>query len=208
MSDILKTETVPSLVNLDPKARAALSSSSNPGALATLDRRMEMVRARYELSTPPNRILWYFYGLWNIVRSFLENFDPAGHARVIAFTSDGALLRTFTSYSSGTEKQATYHQYLNTTSFITSQLRGFQERSKTAEESARLCQRNLRNLMCEPNDKYTATEQHIKKRYDDNGRDSGGSVRFLIAQDMRAATADSRVRAGRGCSEQRMEANT
>jgi hypothetical protein len=47
----------------------------------------------------------------NEARSFLESPDPAGHAYVQTFTTDGTTLNTFAHYSSESQDQVKYHQY-------------------------------------------------------------------------------------------------
>jgi hypothetical protein len=41
--------------------------------------------------------------------SFLESPDPAGHAFVSTFTTDGTTLNIFDHYSSGSQGQVKYH---------------------------------------------------------------------------------------------------
>ncbi|KAJ8063114.1 hypothetical protein OCU04_008356 [Sclerotinia nivalis] len=70
----------------------------------------------------------------NEARSFLESPDPAGHAFVSTFTTDGTTLNIFDHYLSESQGQIKYHQYPTSNSFLIN-LQGFQEEQTTVEES-------------------------------------------------------------------------
>ncbi|KAL5322128.1 hypothetical protein ACEPPN_010097 [Leptodophora sp. 'Broadleaf-Isolate-01'] len=83
----------------------------------------------------------------NEARSFLESPDPAGHAFISTFTTDGTTLNTFDHYSSESQGQVKYHQYPTSNSFLIStyedfkksrrQLRNLEDDAKEASEKLR-----------------------------------------------------------------------
>ncbi|KAH6713402.1 hypothetical protein BKA61DRAFT_644320 [Leptodontidium sp. MPI-SDFR-AT-0119] len=83
----------------------------------------------------------------NEARSFLESPDPAGHAFISTFTTDGTTLNIFDHYSSESQGQVKYHQYPTSNSFLIStyedfkkirrQLRNLEDDAKEASEKLR-----------------------------------------------------------------------
>lgn len=79
--------------------------------------------------------------------SFLGSPDPAGHAYIQTFTTDGTNLNTFAHYSTESQGQVKYHQYLTSSSCLISsyedykmsrrRLRNLQDAAKEASESLR-----------------------------------------------------------------------
>ena len=83
----------------------------------------------------------------NKARSFLENPNPAGHAFVSTFTTNGTNLNTFANYSSETQPQVKYHHYPTSSSLLIAtyedhkksrrRLRNLEDNAKEAAEKLR-----------------------------------------------------------------------
>ncbi|KAM3065598.1 hypothetical protein ACMFMG_011308 [Clarireedia jacksonii] len=71
----------------------------------------------------------------NRARSLLKSPNPASHAFVSTFTTNGTTPNTFAHYSSESQDQVKYHQYPTSSSFLISSYKNF----KTSR-------RRLRNL--------------------------------------------------------------
>jgi hypothetical protein len=95
----------------------------------------------------------------NEARSFLESPDPAGHAFVSTFTTDGTTLNTFAHYSSETQGQVKYHQYPESSSLLISSYKDFKKsrrRLRNLEDDAKETSERLRD---ELNEKWLANHR-------------------------------------------------
>ncbi|KAE8445148.1 hypothetical protein EG329_013644 [Mollisiaceae sp. DMI_Dod_QoI] len=95
----------------------------------------------------------------NEARSFLERPDPAGHAYVQTFTTDGTTLNTFAHYSSESQDQVKYHQYPTSSSFFISSYDDFRKsrrRLRNHQDDAKETSEKLRD---ELNKKWSENQQ-------------------------------------------------
>jgi hypothetical protein len=95
----------------------------------------------------------------NEARSFLESPDPAGHAYVQTFTTDGTTLNTFAHYSSESQDQVKYHQYPTSSSFLISSYEDFKQsrrRLRNQQDDANETSETLRD---ELNEKWLANHR-------------------------------------------------
>jgi hypothetical protein len=95
----------------------------------------------------------------NKARSLLKNPDPAGHAFVSTFTTDGTTLNTFAHYSSESQGQVKYHQYPTSSTFLISSYKDF----KTSR-------RRLRNLDDDAKETSEKLRDELNKQWSDNQR--------------------------------------
>ncbi len=92
-------------------------------------------------------------------RLYLESPDPAGHAYVQTFTTDGTTLNTFVHYSSESQDQVKYHQYPTSSSFLISSYKDFKQsrqRLRNQQDDANEAAETLRD---ELNKKWLANHQ-------------------------------------------------
>jgi hypothetical protein len=97
----------------------------------------------------------------NKARSFLENPDPAGHAFVSTFTTDGTILNTFADYSSETQGQVKYHHYPTSSSLLIATYEDHKKsrrRLRNQEDDAKEAAEKLRD---ELHEKWSANQQSL-----------------------------------------------
>jgi hypothetical protein len=95
----------------------------------------------------------------NEARSFLESPDPAGHAFISTFTTDGTTLNIFDHYSSESQGQVKYHQYPTSNSFLISTYEDFKKsrrQLRNLEDDAKEASEKLRD---ELNEKWSANHR-------------------------------------------------
>jgi hypothetical protein len=95
----------------------------------------------------------------NEARSFLQSPDPAGHAFVSTFTTDGTTLNTFGHYSSQSEGQVKYHQFPDSSSFLIASYEDFKKsrrRLRNLEDEAKETSEKLRDELIE---KWSANQE-------------------------------------------------
>jgi len=95
----------------------------------------------------------------NEARSFLESPDPAGHAFISTFTTDGTTLNIFDHYSSESQGQVKYHQYPTSNSFLISTYEDFKKsrrQLRNLEDDAKVASEKLRD---ELNEKWSANHR-------------------------------------------------
>lgn len=90
--------------------------------------------------------------------SFLGSPDPAGHAYVQTFTTDGTTLNTFAHYSTKSQGQVKYHQYPTSSSFLISGYENFKQsrrRLRNQQDDAKEYSEKLRDKL---NEKWSANQ--------------------------------------------------
>ncbi|KAM3084732.1 hypothetical protein ACMFMG_003190 [Clarireedia jacksonii] len=95
----------------------------------------------------------------NKARSFLKDPDPAGHAFVSTFTTDGTILNTFAHYSSETQGQLKYHQSLTSSSLLISSYEDFKK-----------SRRRLRNLQDDSKETSEKLRDELNKKWSEKQR--------------------------------------
>jgi hypothetical protein len=95
----------------------------------------------------------------NEALSFLNSPDPAGHAVISTFTTDGTTLNTFAHYSSESQGQIKYHQYPTSSSFLISSYEDFKtsrRRLRNLQDDAKETSEKLRDKL---NEKWSANHR-------------------------------------------------
>jgi hypothetical protein len=95
----------------------------------------------------------------NEARSFLESPDPAGHAYVQTFTTDGTTLNTFAHYSSESQDQVKYHQYPTSSSFLISSYEDFKQSRRRLRNQQDDANETAETLRDELNEKWLANHR-------------------------------------------------
>lgn len=125
----------------------------------------------------------------NQARSFLESPDPAGHAYVQTFTTDGTTLNTFAHYSSETQGQLKYHQFPTSSSLLISSHEDFKksrQRLRNLQDNAKQTSENLRDEL----NKKWSKNQRLDEDEDEAYEDSYELVPPIASTGIPAETAD------------------
>lgn len=116
----------------------------------------------------------------NRARSFLKSPDPAGHAFVSTFTTDGTTLNTFAYYSSESQGQVKYHQYPTSSSFLISSYKDFEKG-----------RRRLRNLQDDAKEASEKLRDELIEKWSTNNKD--GPFMHSTAVDNGYASTDAQT---------------